>query len=435
MDELFDLHTPKLKVIMEKSITATPNGRYMHWDQLRHRPPPENLNSEEWWFGVKLARTLLYKKLPLTDSNGKCFKYAITDNVLEMLHKIDSRAHGGIELEGKVVNPETRERYIINSIMEEAITSSQLEGAATTRQVASDMIRYGRQPSDTSEQMILNNYLAIRDIRKVVKEELTPSHVLHLHEVLTKDTLDDPDAEGRFQLPSEERVKVVNASHEDLHIPPPANELPRRSNLMCEFANGNVEPNTFIHPIIKSIILHFWLAYDHPFLDGNGRTARALFYWSMLSHGYWLFEYISISRILKDSQKKYGMSYLYSETDENDLTYFIIYQLEVILQATDDLSEYLQRKNKQVERIKVMLKENSGLNHRQVALLSHAISHPGADYTIKSHQNSHNIAYATSRADLFELAEKELLIHRRIGKKTSAFRSPNDLEERISILN
>ena len=61
---------------------------------------------------------------------------------------------------------------------------------------------------------------------------------------------------------------------------------------MVEIAGG------FIHPMIRSIILHFWLAYDHPFVDGNGRTARALFYWSMLRHGYWLFEFISISQII-----------------------------------------------------------------------------------------------------------------------------------------
>src|SRR5205814_10028127 len=52
------------------------------------------------------------------------------------------------------------------------------------------------------------------------------------------------------------------------------------------------------HPMVRSMILHFWLAYDHPFVDGNGRTARALFYWSMLRNGYWMFEYITISKII-----------------------------------------------------------------------------------------------------------------------------------------
>jgi Fic family protein len=48
--------------------------------------------------------------------------------------------------------------------MEEAITSSQLEGAATTREVAKEMIREGRQPRDRSERMILNNYLTMQRI-------------------------------------------------------------------------------------------------------------------------------------------------------------------------------------------------------------------------------------------------------------------------------
>lgn len=58
---------------------------------------------------------------------------------------------------------------------------------------------------------------------------------------------------------------------------------------MCAFPNGHL-PDTFIHPAIRAIILHFWLGYDHPFVDGNGRTARALFYWAMLRQNYSLFE-------------------------------------------------------------------------------------------------------------------------------------------------
>ena len=46
---------------------------------------------------------------------------------------------------------------------------------------------------------------------------------------------------------------------------------------------------------MRAILLHFWLAYDDPFLDGNGRTARILFFWLLRKHGYWLAEYLSIS--------------------------------------------------------------------------------------------------------------------------------------------
>jgi hypothetical protein len=74
--------------------------------------------------------------------------------------------------------------------------------------------------------------------------------VLDLHRLVSEKTLDDPADAGR-------------------HRPP-----------------GMQVPAVFIHPVMRAITLHFWLAYDHPFCDGNGRTARALFYWSMLKQGY-----------------------------------------------------------------------------------------------------------------------------------------------------
>ena len=113
---------------------------------------------------------------------------------------------------------------------------------------------------------------------------------------------------------------------EIFHDPPPAEQLDERMAAMCDFANGKI-PNHFIHPVVRAIILHFWLAYDHPFVDGNGRTARALFYWLMLRNNYWLFEFISISQIIRKAPIKYGRAFLYTETDDNDLTYFILYHL------------------------------------------------------------------------------------------------------------
>jgi Fic family protein len=75
-------------------------------------------------------------------------------------------------------------------------------------------------------------------------------------------------------------------------------DLPERMRALCAFANMRTGVDGFVHPIVRAIILHFMLAYDHPYVDGNGRTARALFYWSALKDGYWLIEYVSISRII-----------------------------------------------------------------------------------------------------------------------------------------
>jgi Fic family protein len=201
---------------------------------------------------------------------------------------------------------------------------------------------------------------------------------------------------------------------EVLHVPPPAEQLTQRLRKMCRFANGQ-EIDTFLHPVVRSIMLHFWLAYDHPFTDGNGRTARVLFYWSMLSQGYWLAEFLAISRILQAHRGRYDRSFLYTETDDRDVTYFIMEQLRVIMEAISELEGYLQRKMAEIKRTEKMFR-SADFNHRQVALLGHALQHPDHPYTVKSHSKSHNIVSETARTDLLGLESKGLLIKQRVGK-------------------
>ena len=235
---------------------------------------------------------------------------------------------------------------MLRSLIEESITSSQLEGAHTTREVAKKMIQEGRDPRDRGERMILNNYRTMQHILDVKDGELTPKLVREIHRMVTDGTLSDPESAGRFRRP-DQRITVSDTRGEDLHVPPPAEELPARMEQMCAFANG-LTPDKFIHPVIRSMILHFWLAYDHPFVDGNGRTARALFYWSMLKYGYGLFEFLSISRILLKAPAQYGRAFLHTETDDNDLTYFLIYHADVIRKAISELHEYIARRTSEL---------------------------------------------------------------------------------------
>lgn len=416
-------------------ITSSPvqtSGKFLHWDKLRHLAPPTGWNHEQWWLKLKMSRLGQRSLLPFNDLHGRPFSYTLPDSVLERLHHIDSLGTGLIAMDAAVATTEARDRFIFNSLVEEAITSSQLEGASTTRQVAADMIREHRRPRDLSERMILNNYRTMESVREMQAHQLDLDALLNLHRSLTQDTLRDPGAAGRIQHDDETRVDVVDhASQRLLYTPPPAAELPERVRTLIRFANRENRPGDFLHPVVHAIILHFMLAWLHPFADGNGRTARALFYWAMLRHRYWLFEFISISRVIKQAPAKYARAFLYSETDENDLTYFLVHQLDVIGQALDELQAYLKRKSDQLADVEQQLK-HSHFNHRQLALLSHALRHPGHRYSIKSHQTSHRTAYATARADLLQLAEAGLLSQSRIGKKTLIFIAEADLSARLN---
>lgn len=390
-------------------------GKYVHWDKLRHLQPPVGVSREEWWCGLKFHRSVLLKDIPLLDDNGRPFQYTLSDPTAELLHRIDQNAAGHIAMPEPIANPDTRDRYIVSSLMEEAFRSSQLEGAATTRQDAKDMIRSGRRPRDKHERMILNNYATMQRIRSVRNEALSEEMILELHRSITKDTLrHDADA-GRFRR-ADDRVDVADMYGEVFHVPPPAEQIQQRVAALCDFANGTTSTE-FIHPVLRAIILHFWLAYDHPFVDGNGRCARALFYWSMLRQDYWLCEYLAISQIITRAPVKYARAFLYTETDDNDLTYFIHYHLDVLIKAIDALHAYIQRKTEELQTAEKLLKTTLLLNHRQRALISHALRNAHAEYSIASHQRSHNVAYQTARTDLLNLAESGLLVTRKRGRR------------------
>jgi Fic family protein len=401
-----------------QEIGVAPEGRYRHWNTLRHLTPPAPLTHKQWWFAIKVARATLLRKLPLRDPEGSPFVFGMPDEALALLHYIDQHASGEIRMPEVVIGEESaQQQYLVHSLIEEAIRSSQLEGATTTRRVAKEMLRSGRAPRNRSERMIANNYAALEFMRADTSQRLTPEFVLELQRILTEGTLENPDAAGRVQLPTEDRVAVYDHEGQIIHQPPPAEQLLERLEEMCRFANGEEDGGGFLHPVVRAILLHFWLAYDHPFEDGNGRTARALFYWSMRKQGYWLAEYLSISEILRKAPARYTKAFLYSETDDRDTTYFILFHLAIFTRAIEELHKYLQRKMREVREFERFIRASDGFNHRQLDLLRNAVRHPDQNYTFRSHARSHNVTFQTARTDLLSLKEQGLLELKKRGRQ------------------
>lgn len=428
------LSTERMRAVLGafEKLTREDRVRYLHWDALRRRPAPEGFSHQEWWLAVSIRRQSRMQFVGLRDKAGQPFRFGVPDLLGEQLHQLDRGLGFALDVPEAVTRPEARDQYVISSLIQESITSSQLEGAATTREVAKQMLRSGRPPRDKSERMILNNYLTMQRIRDLRGSPLSPELVLELQQRVTDGTLDDLGAAGRLRR-ADEKIHVVDEFEGTVfHDPPLAGELPARLAAMCDFANG-LAPGYFVHPVIRAIILHFWLAYDHPFVDGNGRTARALFYWSMLRAGYQLFEFISISQVLLRAPVRYAEAFLHTETDNNDLTYFILHQAEVLREAVAALHEYVRHKTNHLRAAEKKIRSLEGLNHRQQALLAHALRESNTRYIIAGHQRSHNVTHQTARDDLMDLVQRGLLT---VGKegRIYAFYSPDDLEEKLAKL-
>lgn len=397
-----------------------PDPGYLHWEKLRHLEPPEGLSSREWWLALKLKRRAAAIELgELLAVDGRPVTVSRHARIDAALARIDRLMAGNIGMPELARNAATRDQFIASSLMEEAIHSSLFEGAVSTREHAKELLRTQRPPATLDERMIANNYHAMTRLREMAEAPLTIAAVLELHRIITDGTLDDPAQAGQLQQPGEPRVQIVDHRvNRVVHQPPAAEQLADRMQRLVDFANGDdMEGDRFVHPVMRSILLHFQLAYDHPFADGNGRTARALFYWSMLRRGYWLAEFFSISRLLYRRRQPYELAYQQVESDEQDGTYFVLQQLEVLGQAMDELFAYVERKGAAQSLMRQRLAGRADLNTRQLSLLDHALRHPDAEFTHESLANSHRVSIMTARADLLGLVQRGWLRQHKRGKR------------------
>lgn len=410
----------KLEKLGEKFtqfLQSVNEPRYLYWDEVKYKQIPETLNPEEAWYLVKQFRTYISRLTVIKTEKGDYLKWIRLPYVDEFLHRIDVSSGGQIFASMDVMSESNKQKYISRGILEEAIASSQLEGAHTTRQAAKEMITEKRKPRSKDEQMILNNYHTIIKIDEDYKKQpLSETILFELHRMITYNTV-PKEEQGRYRKNQDEIVVrgPIGGQEYITHIPPGENFIKEEIKRLIEYANDE-NNEKFIHPIIKAIFIHFWFGYLHPFTDGNGRIARALFYWYLLRKEYWTFMYLPISTVIKRAPTQYAMAYIYSEQDAYDITYFFDFHIRKIMQALNDFNEYVSKKILENKEIDKMVSKDIHLVDRQKYLIHHLISEDNTYITISSHAALNNISRQTAAKDIKQLEKRELILGKREGK-------------------
>jgi Fic family protein len=389
------------------------NADYEYWDKAKYKKLPEGFTPQMLWANVKASR--LRSMIPVW--NKYSINLCVTSQMQRLCHEFDMKFGSFWEVEGDTQSSE-KKYYLSSSLMEEAIYSSKMEGASTTRIVAKDMLRKKKSPQNKSQQMIVNNYNTIQYIVEHKDEPLTEELLLTIHRLMTEKTLDNPEDAGRFR--TNDKVVVADMVEGDIiYTPPSFQEIPEFVESLCDFFN-NDNPRTFIHPIIRGIIVHFMLAFMHPFVDGNGRTARALFYWYMLKEGYKLTEYMSISRVIAKSKSNYEKAFRYVENDGNDMGYFVAYNLEALEISFQQLRDYIQRKQREKSAASSFMMAGN-INQRQALVLQRLKEEPETIFTVKDVQEQFSVSSMTARKDLSDLVQQGYLTEIALNKVTRGY--------------
>jgi Fic family protein len=389
---------------------------YLYWDKIKYYPLPNEFTPLEVWYIVRQARKFFPLETPIKAENGKFFTYIKLSFFEEWLHRIDMETGGQMFTDYKTMTTQNKEKFLKRGIIEEAIASSQLEGANTARHAAKMMIIQQREPTNPSERMIVNNHRAMITIEEDFKNKKMSLELLFaLHRILTdKDSDVAKSEQGRLRTDTDRIIVQKRNSNVIVHIPPKEEFLKEQISSLIDYANDESK-SEFVHPLIKAALLHFWIGYLHPFTDGNGRIARAIFYWYMLRKGYWTMMYLPISTVIKKSPAQYERAYVYSEQDGNDVTYFLDYHLKKVMLSLNEFHEYVERKLKENRDIETRLGlKDFNLNDRQKQLLNHLLSDDSYT-TAEMHRAIYGVSRLTAYKDLQKLEELGFLQSTKIG--------------------
>lgn len=380
---------------MEMSIyVAQFMDRYLPRKDIIHRLPL-SLPISELWPELQKARRAEARELPLCDANGTTYWWVLTESITNQAEEVIALARRDFVFS----SPEFEELFH-QAVLDEAVYSSVIEGAFTTKQEAREFIDNHREPKNKSEQMVKNNYDALTYVLEHIDAPITEQTIFDIYALVTKNTLDENVPMNAYRNVG---VVVQSAHGEIVHTAPNHEEVPALMASLFNFITSNELP-----PIIKACVAHFYFVYVHPFADGNGRTARALSYMMLLQSGYDFFRYFSISSVIAEERGKYYHAIKSVEDDDNDMTYFINYYTAMLARAIKAMDGRIIKKATIEQRLS-QYADLLSTNDRLLPGVKWIMESNKAGVSVEEWRNKFGIVHETARQDLFKLERAEFV--------------------------
>ena len=382
-----------------ESLIAQFMERYLSRQEIIHRLPV-SISIQQFWPELEKERRKRSQELPLLAQNGKPFWFVLTGGIEKQCDAIAELARRDIAFTG----PEF-DALFQDAVVDEAVYSSVIEGAFTSRKQAVDFIRQNKQPRNKSEQMVKNNYDALTYVLEHLEDEISEETILQIAQIVTRSA-------AEVQVTGYRDGAVYVTGREGVvYTPPQADAVPEMMRSLVTFIQKSE-----LHPLLKACIAHFYFVYIHPFGDGNGRTARALSYMMLLQFGYDFFRYFSISGIVAEERGKYYRSMRNVEDSDGDMTYFIDAYSGMLARTVEQMENHLKYHVIAGQKLKE-LEQNGTLNERQLKGAKWLLESSGSNVTVEIWRKKYKVVTETARRDLLALCDAGLLVRELDGRK------------------
>lgn len=265
---------------------------------------------------LALLKQDFYQALPLHDFEGN------------QMVCLDSVVRISLSAARVLLTPQQSARLYGAKAMEEEIVSTfRIEQIDTSRESVRRILS-GQAPKNDEEHRIYGMKLGLEFIADV-SHTITEENLFRLYQMTIGDFLPEEDRLLPGNLYRHDSVYIVGGKVE--HTGLPWQRLPAYMAELVAFVAEKAAQND----LVKAAILHFALAYLHPYFDGNGRMARLLHLWYLVQRGYSSALFVPMSRFIEESRSRYYKAYTLVEQNQQisgmlDVTPFLTYFAESV---------------------------------------------------------------------------------------------------------
>jgi Fic family protein len=327
-------------------------------------------------------------------------KYSITPKINKALVEIE-RVRGfldAVKLKDDWIADMQKKALIL-----ESHHSTHIEGTALSLEQAKSILE-GKKVKGVSrddEKELLNYKKAMDFLSKYLGKDdpLSEGIVRELHKILVKGVRGENVDPGNYR--KIQNYVVNSRTREVVYTPPAPLEVP---HLMREFTEW-INKSEDMSPILVAGISQFQFVHIHPFIDGNGRTARLLSTLILYKTGYDFKRLFTISEYYDKDRPAYYQAIQTVRKNNMDMTTWLEYFVDGLRSQMTEIQtkgEQLIKQDSQLQKIKKI-----GLNKRQEKAVKHLIIK--GTLSVNEYQSVASCIRRTAQRDLEKLVEKKII--------------------------
>ncbi|MHB1020508.1 MAG: Fic family protein [Coriobacteriia bacterium] len=409
LSAMFAENQPVLELL--KRVMAA----HLTWDEFIQMRLPDEMSPAATWDLVRALKRTVGIEIPVPDIDGNEYWYLRTHEIADSIAQVQCLCRYDASLYRRLTATKNTP-VLVWSRIEETMAAAHLDGLEVSADEYNEMLRTHRPPRTDNERLVANTLSALDHLDDLVGEPFSRELLLHLRDLVMKDV--DPNG----LVSTDCRLGLVSFDYADATV---VEHAEQQLDYICNYAN-HLTGEIHDHAVFRALLLPDLFRFYRPLPNANSQVGRLAFRLYTQKAGIPVLGLLPISQVKLDwEDSRLGTSLVSFGSEAytreraiqgTDLTDYATLSLQLALVALLDLNWKLHELEREDDELRSLLQSDPEINHRQRSILGRALKTPDSEFRIAYHKTTHNVVYATARADLLELVDKGFLVMNKKGR-------------------